>query len=236
MRHFGISHYVKDENQTLVEINRLEDLGFQLLPDWSDNELIKGLSELIIAGIHIAGIVFIVAILFSERWSHREIFGVNILVRLVYCYATVHIFRSVSYLSTSLPGPAAHCVDPLIEEQHKPKTIYDLFVQTDVFGNCGDLIYSGHMAGITTVSCTIIFYFNKLLQDNPTYETSWWYFNTPLPVIVLTIVCGITIFIQALFCIGTRNHYTVDTFLGIIIGYWNFIWHLFVLRPTDMSI
>ena len=39
-----------------------------------------------------------------------------------------------------------------------------------------------------------------------------------------------------LFIIGTRQHYTVDTLLAIIAGYWNFIWHLYVLRPHDKDV
>ena len=30
--------------------------------------------------------------------------------------------------------------------------------------------------------------------------------------------------------------YTVDIVVGIIVGYWNFIWHLYVLRPNDMEV
>ena len=38
------------------------------------------------------------------------------------------------------------------------------------------------------------------------------------------------------YIIGTRQHYTVDTLLAIIAGYWNFIWHLYVLRPHDKDV
>ena len=41
---------------------------------------------------------------------------------------------------------------------------------------------------------------------------------------------------QALLAIGTRQHYTVDIVVAILVGYWNFIWHLYVLRPTDMQV
>ena len=41
---------------------------------------------------------------------------------------------------------------------------------------------------------------------------------------------------QALLAIGTRQHYTVDIVVGLIVGYWNFIWHLYVLRPNDMDV
>ena len=40
---------------------------------------------------------------------------------------------------------------------------------------------------------------------------------------------------QVALAIGSRQHYTVDTLLAIFAGYWNFIWHLYVLRPSDMD-
>ena len=43
--HAPISHYVRNENEDLVEIPRLEDFGHKLLPDWGENEIILTLNE-----------------------------------------------------------------------------------------------------------------------------------------------------------------------------------------------
>ena len=45
MRHFTISHYVKNESNSLVEIFRLDDIGIKLLPDRSNNESSKIVNE-----------------------------------------------------------------------------------------------------------------------------------------------------------------------------------------------
>ena len=236
MRHFTISHYVRNENISLVEIFRLEDLGFQLLPDWSHSELAKTLNELCTTGLHLSVLVFITVIPFLKRSRQRNVFAVNVLVRFSFCYATVHIFRSLTYLATSLPGPAEHCIDPLIVEKNKPKSISEAFTSANVLANCGDLLYSGHIAGYVTAFCTVVHYLNKLIKPENDENRKQCCDKGRLVLMGVTAVYTIGLIIQSICAIGTRQHYTVDIYLGILAGYWNFIWHLFVLRPTDMIV
>ena len=72
MRHFAISHYVTNENNSLVEISRLEDIGFQLLPDWSHNESVKILNEVCSTGLLLSVLVFIAVIPFLKRSRQRK--------------------------------------------------------------------------------------------------------------------------------------------------------------------
>ena len=234
LMHYPISHYVQEEDENLVRIPRLEDLGHKMLPDWSENEFITALNEVIQAVAFINAIVFFLIMFFYEKRISKGIFVVNIFVRVIYCFATLSLIRTVCYLSTSLPGPAAHCIDPSVEEENKPQGIADIFLPGNVLENCGDLIYSGHMAAITTIFCTIIYYFNKLVEVDEEHKKTWCIFCRPISVIILTLLSVIVTLLQGIMTISARQHYTVDAFLGVIIGYWNFIWHLYVLRPDDM--
>lgn len=234
LMHYPISHYVREEDENLVKIPRLEDLGHKLFPDWSENEFITGLNEVIQAGAFISAIIFFLTMLYCGTRFSKGIAVVNIFVRIAYCFVTLSLIRTVCFLSTSLPGPAAHCIDPAIEEKNKPQGIADIFLPGNILENCGDLIYSGHMAAITTVFCTIIYYFNKLLEDDVEYKKTWCIFCRPLSVVILTLLSIVVTLLQAIMTISARQHYTVDAFLGVMIGYWNFIWHLYVLRPDDM--
>ena len=38
---------------------------------------------------------------------------------------------------------------------------------------------------------------------------------------------------QGVVAIATRNHYTVDIWLGGLMGYMNWIWHRYVVLPKD---
>ena len=57
-----------------------------------------------------------------------------------------------------------------------------------------------------------------------------------LITIIVLMVYLIGMIFHVVLIIGTRQHYTVDTLVAIVAGYWNFIWHLYVLRPADMDV
>ena len=231
--HNPMSHYVRREDESLVKIQRLEDIGHKLLPDWSENEFITVLNEFVQAVAFITAFTFLLIMMFCKKRFSKGVAVVNIFVRVSYCFSTLHFIRSISYLSTSLPGPAIHCVTPQVEEENKPQDIMDIFFPGNTFRNCGDLIYSGHMSSIVTIFCTIIYYSNKIVAEDDQDRKKWCIFCRPLSIIVIIILSIIIVLLQAVMTIGSRQHYTVDAVLGVIIGYWNFIWHLYVLRPED---
>jgi len=231
--HYPISHYVRTENENLVKIPRLEDLGHKILPDWSENEFVLVLNEVVQAVAFISAIGFLIIMLFCEKRFLKGVAVVNITVRVSYCFSTLHFIRSISYLSTSLPGPATHCISPELEERNKPQNITDIFFPGNILENCGDLIYSGHMASVVTLFCAIISYSNKLITEEDQDKKKWCIFCKPLSIIIIALLCVVVTLLQAVMTIGTRQHYTVDAVLGIITGYWNYIWHLYVLRPED---
>ena len=283
MRHYKISHYVTNENASFVRIWILEDIGFQIIPNWSHNKLAKDFNEIINAALIASIGVFCIVTLFLEKARVQKIFATNVVVRFVYCYTTMNILRPFVYLPTSLPGSASHCTNATITDETKPKNVYEVFTSwwlhwcnemlirgnlwvsipgstshctnatiTDetkpknvyeVFTsmeyskNCGDLVYSGHMAGFVSGCCVVIYYTHKLFRcdhTNNNKKRRRWY--TSWPTLGIIVLCILGMIAQALLAIGTRQHYTVDIVVGIIVGYWNFIWHLYVLRPNDMEV
>ena len=162
MNHHPLSYYVEDKNESLIRVKRLEDVGFKILPDWSDCEMARGLNDFFAVMSPVGVIVFSIVTLFMKRATTRRVFTVNIIVRFVMCYVTAHLIRTFVYLTTSLPGPASHCIDPKLETANKPKTVIDIFMSMNFPANCGDLMYSGHMAGYVTGFCTLVYYVEKI--------------------------------------------------------------------------
>ena len=240
MRHYKISHYVTNQNESFVRIRVLEDLGFEVIPDWSHSKAAKYLNEIVNGSLMASISIFCIVTLFLKRARVQKIFATNVIVRFFYCYTTMNVLRPFVYLPTSLPGSATHCTNSSITEENKPRNLYDLFASMRYSENCGDLVYSGHMAGFVTGCCVVIYYTHKLLRCDSynlaKTKRQWWWRNASWSTIVIITLCIMGMIAQALLAIGTRQHYTVDIVVGILVGYWNFIWHLYVLRPYDMQV
>ena len=235
MHHRPISYYVKQKNESLVRFKRLEDLGYRIMPDWSNSSLATSLNDFFAVLSPISVIVFSFLTMLSKRASNRKVYTVNIIVRFSMCYASAHLIRTCAYLTTSLPGPALHCIDDKLESTNKPKSFRDIFLSMNFPTNCGDLLYSGHMAGYITGFCTVAYYVEKIFnKDEKLMKCRRFRLSMVTNLVVVFYVLGMLC--QVALAIGTRQHYTVDTLLAIVAGYWNFIWHLYVLRPSDMDV
>ena len=234
MHHHPLSYYVNHKNESLVRIKRLEDLGFKLLPDWSNSKRARAFNDFIAVLSPLSVIVFSNFTIFLKKATNRKVFAVNIIIRFTLCYVTAHLIRTFAYLTTSLPGPASHCIDQKLESANKPKSLKDIFVSMNFPNNCGDLLYSGHMAGYITGFCTLVYYVEKVFGKDEKLAKYHCRPSIITNLVILFYILGMLC--QIVLAIGTRQHYTVDTMLAIVAGYWNFIWHLYVLRPTDMDV
>ena len=117
------------------------------------------------------------------------------------------------YLSTSLPGPAVHCL-PNSTSYDPPTSGLEIFTRYSTFKdlNCGDLIFSGHM--FQNLSFTII-----------TYLYSNRMFNNKLSCF-LTIIQILTSVSQVIFIIAARNHYSIDIVVAIYVAITSWYIHL----------
>ena len=124
-------------------------------------------------------------------------------------------------------GPAKHCTNYTIEEQNRPTSFNQLFqLRNSPLENCGDLLFSGHMVSASCVVYCITYYLFVMISTNKRKFVRF-------SVIAYVIFMWICLACQIFTAIATRNHYTVDIWLGGLIGYMNWMWHRFVVLPKD---
>ena len=150
-------------------------------------------------------------------------------------------------------GPAKHCTNYTLEEQNRPTSFNQVFqLRNSPLENCGDLLFSGHMVSASCVVYCITYYLFVMISKN---KSKFVRFSVVAYVIFIWICLACQIFTA----IATRNHYTVDIWLGgligknrfwkkklyifwkkndifdilLILGYMNWMWHRFVVIPKD---
>ena len=122
-------------------------------------------------------------------------------IRTTFVMALCLICRSISFLSTSLPGPAPHC-QPSSTEYSPPETIYDVLFTLDAFKGCGDLIFSSHTTLCFTLILTVHVYSPQFFPKKICHILSYCVF---FPIIA----------IMAILIIAARKHYTVDIVVAL---------------------
>ena len=152
-------------------------------------------------------------------------------------------------------GPAKHCTNYTIEAQNRPISFNQIFqLRNSPLENCGDLLFSGHMVSASCVVYCITYYLFVMISTNKRKFVRF-------SVIAYVIFIWICLACQIFTAIATRNHYTVDIWLGgligknrfwkkklyvriyfeknwhfstfLILGYMNWMWHRFVVIPKD---
>eukprot|EP00516_Mucochytrium_quahogii_P001678 CAMPEP_0203755510 /NCGR_PEP_ID=MMETSP0098-20131031/8945_1 /ASSEMBLY_ACC=CAM_ASM_000208 /TAXON_ID=96639 /ORGANISM=" , Strain NY0313808BC1" /LENGTH=247 /DNA_ID=CAMNT_0050646999 /DNA_START=104 /DNA_END=844 /DNA_ORIENTATION=+ len=127
------------------------DLGHELIPELPLRFVDSGLVE---AGMYtffgVFGVFTICLFINNADAGKRnpKPHLVNILLRLANVYAIGHILRACTYLTTSPPGSADRCLTSFTPNlaDYQPKSIAECFyIPGDIYHNCGDLMFSGHM-------------------------------------------------------------------------------------------
>jgi len=112
------------------------------------------------------------------------------------------ILRSLSFLSTSLPGSSHHCRIGSTE-YNPPTNLKEIFLRFDTMSGCGDLIFSGH-TNIIVIQIILIFYYgNKFLSSKIMFIV--YFIMTSLLIIIITLI------------LIARNHYTVDVLIALYV-------------------
>lgn len=188
----NLAYYRHEQRSTL------KDLGFELIPELKENN--KWISELVFWMIHITGVTVIISTWFDSFAHDNNILGVVLAEKWLDCLTVGHTLRFVTYMSTSLPGPASHCrVGSLYPKHNQPNTFLDMISRKSDSDdpNCGDLIFSGHMFQNIILTIIVTIYSSKILRKKY------------LHIIVTTLMWLLTI-TQIPLIIAARNHYTVD--------------------------
>lgn len=197
----------------------LKDLGFQIIPKIPQ---LLGFSNLLLSLQH--SLIFLLSfILLIKNYSYFSIqytgpYIINIWRRYFNIITIGNILRFLTYISTSLPGPAEHC-QPGSTDYHPPTKWYQIFY-TFNSANCGDLIFSGHLFHLIIA----MFIFNKYASD---------IISNNYLLITLKILSWIAIPLEIFLILATRQHYSVDLIVAIYTSI--FLWIVYdnKIQPLD---
>tara|TARA_B110000008_G_scaffold255358_1_gene272019 strand:- start:108 stop:1052 length:945 start_codon:yes stop_codon:yes gene_type:complete len=149
----------------------------------------------------------------SYIMKSRPIYVCNILARYDLVMSAGHIFRFMCYISTTLPGSAEQCVASTKDDFIKyigPRIHHgiDIYTKAPTYpGNCGDLIFSGHMLLLVL-----------LTKVSSTYTYSLFHLHTKWNLLFQFFIFVLFI-TQILGTLAQRNHYTIDVIIGIFIAF-----------------
>lgn len=103
-------------------------------------------------------------------------------MKVVLMLLVLQLIKIISTMVTILPDPSGNCSNKFLKE---------------IFGNCNDLMFSGH----TGLAFLILFIIKDYLSDAAFY------------VLVFNII------VLCVFTVITRNHYTVDVIMSFFVAY-----------------
>ena len=198
----------------------LRDLGFELIPQMP--RAYAHLSELPFKVL----ILIVVAMIVSSvaRGGATTAYGMNALIRWCSVFSIAHTLRAMTFLSTTLPGVAAHCLQDFDWQANQPKSAFTLLPNPGwPSKNCGDLVFSGHMT-VTLVSLCVLFKYGQRM-----FALSDGGFRG---LMTFAIILCIT---QAMLIITVRHHYTIDVVVASYLI--PLLWDVFGHRgPADMAV
>ena len=208
-----------------------QDIGFELIPFYSGYGTSVPMFTL--------QVTCILACLasFVPRQTNTA-YAVNIIRRWGMTQAMGSVLRFFTYISTSIPGAADHCVASrnAYITRDQPKSVYEILtvLQVDGIGleansgkagtyNCGDLVFSGHML------MTIAYAFTA-------HRYCPMAFSIPKSCVKLfTCAVWILVFVQGLLIISARNHYTMDVVIASYTSFLLWHWYMSAVEPHDMK-
>ncbi|CAJ1417792.1 unnamed protein product [Effrenium voratum] len=211
----------------------LRDWSQENLPDYSQNDIIAVLSD-VVAGsaIVIFLLVCVLPLVISFHGKKRPYIAAMAL-RTVRALFLVHFLRVPTYLATTIPGAAPHCQSVRWsggqdrggweENQRHLQTVWDLLVDTYNWthdSNCGDLIFSGHAVTTATLLVASCHYAGQMLPARMSKVVNW--------------AALITLLLQVFLIVTVHNHYTVDVLIASYLAPLNF-WSLLYLLPEEVG-
>lgn len=173
----------------------LKDLGFELIP-YIDNDY---WSEMLLWINHLTSLLLVIVPMLTAGPHKRGCFGIDVYIKAMNTSVVGHFLRFITYISTSLPGPAEHCKKGyhLYRESF---TFYEILTRRSkvhIDPNCGDLIFSGHVFQTMSFTVICLLHVNGIMPN----KTCKWLHSA----VLISSAC-----IQPYFILGARNHYTVD--------------------------
>jgi hypothetical protein len=204
-----------------------QDLGFDLLPEWQGYLTDSPMCVLQVVLIGACAMSFV-----PRPTRPPAEYAVNIIRRWGMMIAMGNTLRFLTYMSTTLPGSAKHCLpsNPNIPKD-QPKTVSDILFRITVDGvgdgrsgtyNCGDLTFSGHILMTMTYALCCLRYAPNAYMMSPTVECRF------------TTMVWATVGMQCILTVMARNHYTMDVVISLYLT--PLLWSFYTtkMEPKDM--
>lgn len=204
----------------------LRDLGHDLIPALPLRY--HALAELPMASLYITIALLALATLLPPPSNVQKPNIINMFRRFVSVLSLGHTLRFLSYISTSLPGTAAHCALDSVASisPPQPTTFFETLTRyaASPGSNCGDLIFSGHMLQAIVFGLLIVRYGGASFALRPQAATA------------LSVAVAVIVALQAVLIIAARNHYTVDVVVACYTT--PLLWYFYdkAVHPHDVQI
>jgi len=199
-----------------IQGERLKDLGFEIIPQ--SPEYFTIFSEILFFS------ALTIIILFSlVPFLHKNplVYSAVLWLRCMFVMSLCLICRCLSFLSTSLPGPASHC-QPMSKEYSPPETIYDILFHVDGIKGCGDLIFSSHTS-LSLCLILTVFVYGKQLVPHKLYRIVVYFILLPAEILMLILI------------IAARKHYTVDVVVAMYTTPLIYYASYYFVKDEDLS-
>jgi PAP2 superfamily C-terminal len=205
---------------------RLPDLGHAYIPSLGPSLHALGEFPMLLLYLLVAALSLATFVPPSPTCPPKPYF-INMFRRFVSILAAGHTLRFLSYIGTSLPGAADHCMPGMVESltPPKPTTLAEILTRyaASPGSNCGDLVFSGHMLQAITFGFIVTRYGQRCFSLAGRAETL-------LRAATFTLVAS-----QAFFVVAARNHYTVDVIVACYTT--PLLWYFYVsaVHPVDLE-
>ena len=208
---------------------RLKDLGYELIPELSDEY--EAVVDLPLTFIYvIMGLVVFGTFrtcfpcrrgTFKPEYDQVP-YVVNMVRRFGLTYAFGHSFRALTYLVTTVPGGNERCLSYAAMKKYKPSFAECFYRTADVNYNCGDLMFSGHLLLCVLALCIINRYQTKAFGWSKRASECYIAFGVILTIWEVTMI------------ISARHHYTSDCVVALYFTpTWWFCFEYF--NPHDLT-
>jgi len=225
----------QNETATLCVPRRLHDLGYDIVPELSQNAK-DHYTNIPLYFLFLSLALTAIGLLCPPREleptlpppknprrspdGFRKPLFINVARRFGCVYAIGHTLRACTYIATSVPGAADHC---LISADIKPPSVAQIFYKpASTEENCGDLIFSGHM--LICILCVLVVhrYGAAALQLQRNLHITFIWLNV------------FAAFAQTIMILGARHHYSVDVVVSWYVT--PLLWHFYNTEmPPDVE-
>ncbi|GBG30559.1 Phosphatidylcholine:ceramide cholinephosphotransferase 3 [Hondaea fermentalgiana] len=207
-----------------LAVKRLPDLGHEVIPRFSPATADSGIVDLPLFAVCITAGAMVLALFVNNASAgtrNPKPHAVNVVLRTSSVYALGQTLRAALYLSTSTPGAADRCLTAAHPERFKPTLVECFYIFGNIYHNCGDLMFSGHMLLMLVLSISVFHY----------GESAFWISPKRNRIIgaALLVLCVLETFL----ILASRHHYTSDLVVAWYITPLLWYYHSTKLHPRD---